>query len=54
MAQLTGVLALLLSETPVLPFNVSRYTAALTQATNNFPPIDSSLLSMIIILFVLK
>jgi hypothetical protein len=54
MAQFTGVLALLLSETPVLPLNVSRYTLALTEAMNNLPPIDSSLLSMTIIVFVVK
>jgi hypothetical protein len=38
MAQLTGVLALLLSDTPVLPLNVTRYTTALTQAMNNLNP----------------
>jgi hypothetical protein len=32
MAQFAGVLALLLSETPVLPLNVDRYTSALTMA----------------------
>lgn len=34
MGQLTGVLALLLSETPVLPLNVSRYTSALKLAVD--------------------
>ncbi|CAF4804566.1 unnamed protein product, partial [Rotaria sp. Silwood2] len=34
MAQFTGVLALILSESPVLPLNVSRYASALTDAMN--------------------
>ena len=38
MAQLTGVLALLLSETPVLPLNVDRYTSALAMAIENLQP----------------
>ena len=52
MAQLTGVLALLLSETPVLPLNVTRYTVALTQAMNNLKPSNSADLSMK--LFILR
>lgn len=31
MGQFTGVLALILAESPVLPFNVSRYSTALSQ-----------------------
>jgi hypothetical protein len=46
MGQLTGVLALLLSETPVLPLNVSRYTSALQQAVNTLQPSDSAVLGM--------
>ncbi|CAF1329620.1 unnamed protein product [Adineta ricciae] len=44
-AQFTGVLALLLSETPVLPFNVSRYTIALREAMNSLQPSDASVLN---------
>jgi hypothetical protein len=54
MSQLTGVLALLLSETPILPFNVTRYTTALIQAMNNLKPNDSRILSMKIIVFPLQ
>ncbi|CAF4313583.1 unnamed protein product, partial [Rotaria magnacalcarata] len=36
--QLMGVVALFLSETPVLQFNVSRYTVALREAMNNLKP----------------
>ena len=36
MAQLTGVLALILSEKPVLPLNVSRYTFALNNIIDGF------------------
>jgi len=46
MGQLIGVLALLLSETPVLPLNVSRYTSALWQAMNSLKPNDTSVLGM--------
>jgi hypothetical protein len=49
MGQLTGVLALLLSENPVLPLNVIRYTTALTQAMNNLQPNDPAVLSRKII-----
>jgi hypothetical protein len=45
MAQFTGVLALLLSETPVLRFNVTRYAPALRQAMNNLQPSDPAVLS---------
>ncbi|CAM2718149.1 unnamed protein product [Rotaria socialis] len=38
MGQLMGVVALFLSETPVLQFNVSRYTIALREAMNNLKP----------------
>ena len=41
-----GTLALLLSETPVLQFNVTRYTPALRQAMNNLQPNDTTVLSM--------
>jgi hypothetical protein len=54
MGQLTGVLALLLSETPILPLNVTRYTTALTQAMNNLGPSDPTVLSMKIIVFSLQ
>jgi hypothetical protein len=54
MAQFTGALALLLSESPVLPLNVSRYTLALTEAMNNLAPINSSVLGMTIIVFAWK
>ena len=53
MGQFTGVLALLLSETPVLPLNVNRYTVALTQAMNNLKPNDPSVLGMKIIVSVI-
>ncbi|CAF5141280.1 unnamed protein product, partial [Rotaria sp. Silwood1] len=42
--QLWGVLTLLLSETSVLPFNVTRYTTALMQAMNSLKPKDSAVL----------
>ncbi|CAF0939456.1 unnamed protein product [Rotaria sordida] len=35
MGQFTGVLALILSESPILPLNVSRYTSALTETMNS-------------------
>jgi hypothetical protein len=54
MGQLTGVLALLLSETPILPLNVSRYTLALTQAMNNLQSNDSTVLGIKRIVFVLS
>jgi hypothetical protein len=46
-----GVLALLLSETPVLPFNVTRYTTGLRQAMNNLTPNNSTVLSKNKIIF---
>ncbi len=52
MGQLTGVLALLLSESPVLPMNVGRYTSALRQAMGNLQPNDNSVLSMKIMLYL--
>jgi hypothetical protein len=36
MGRFTGMIALLLSETPVLPFNISRYTTALNEAIKSF------------------
>jgi hypothetical protein len=56
MGQLTGVLALLLSETPVLPLNVSRYTSALMRAVNSLQSINSTatVLSIKIIIFALR
>ncbi|CAF1641949.1 unnamed protein product, partial [Rotaria sordida] len=44
MGQFIGVLVLLLSETPVLQFNVTRYTTALMQAMNNLKPNDPTIL----------
>ncbi|CAF1229294.1 unnamed protein product [Rotaria sordida] len=44
MGQFIGVLVLLLSETPVLQFNVTRYTTALMQAMNNLKPNDPTVL----------
>lgn len=41
MAQFVGVLALLISETPVLRFNVTRYASALQQAMKNIPENDT-------------
>ncbi len=46
MGQFLGVLGLLLSENPVLPLNVTRYTTALTQGINNLQRNDPSVLSM--------
>lgn len=46
MAQLTGVLALLLSENPVLPLNVDRYTSALTMAIESLQSNNNVNLSM--------
>lgn len=45
MAQLTGVLGLILCETPVLPLNVSRYTFALNNIINDFQKITNVNLS---------
>ncbi|CAF4516396.1 unnamed protein product, partial [Rotaria sp. Silwood2] len=42
--QLWGVLTLLLSETPVLPLNVTRYTTALMQAMTTLKPKDPTVL----------
>ncbi|CAM4743118.1 unnamed protein product [Rotaria magnacalcarata] len=44
MGQLMGVVALFLSETPVLQFNVSRYTVALREAMNNLKPNNPAVL----------
>ena len=41
MAQFVGVLALLICETPILRFNVSRYGPALQQAIKNIPQSDT-------------
>jgi hypothetical protein len=46
MGQFTGVLALLLSETPVLPLNVTRYKSALQQAMNSLETNNSAVLGM--------
>ncbi|CAF1357055.1 unnamed protein product [Adineta steineri] len=45
MGQFMGVLMLLLSETPVLQLNVTRYTSALRQAMNNLKINDSTILN---------
>ncbi|CAF2689426.1 unnamed protein product, partial [Rotaria sp. Silwood2] len=44
MGQFWGILALLLSETPILQFNVTRYTTALMEAMNNLQPKDPRVL----------
>ncbi|CAF3820340.1 unnamed protein product [Rotaria sp. Silwood1] len=44
MGQFIGVLVLLLSEAPVLQFNVTRYTTALMQTMNNLKPNDPTVL----------
>ncbi len=41
MGQFVGVLALLISETPVLSFNVSRYAAILQETMRNIPQNDT-------------
>jgi hypothetical protein len=41
MGQFVGVLALLISETPVLSFNVSRYVAVLQEIMKNIPQNDT-------------
>ncbi len=46
MGQFMGVLALLLSETPVLPLNVTRYIPALKIAISNLRPINSTILGI--------
>jgi len=53
MGQFVGVLALLLSETPILPLNVTRYALALAQAINNLQPNDPTVLGIKTIFFVL-
>ncbi|CAF0826592.1 unnamed protein product [Adineta steineri] len=45
MGQFMGVLVLILSETPVLQLNVTRYTSALRQAMNNLKINDSTILN---------
>jgi hypothetical protein len=52
--QFMGVLALLLSETPVIQFNVTRYTTALTQAMNNLKPTNATVLGKTLMNFHLK
>lgn len=44
MAQFWGVLALVLSETPVMPLNVTRYTDALLEGLNGLQPANISVL----------
>ena len=46
MGQLTGVLALLLSETPVLPLNVTRYKTALQQSMDGLTVDNAAVLGM--------
>ncbi len=46
MGQFMGVLALLLSETPVLPLNVTRYIPALKLAIDNLQPTNATVLSI--------
>jgi len=46
MGQFMGILALLLSETPVLQLNVTRYTIALRQAMSNLQPNNIAVLSI--------
>ena len=41
MAQFVGVLALLISETPVLQFNVARYATVLHQTAKSIPQNDT-------------
>jgi hypothetical protein len=41
MGQFVGILGLLLSETPVLLFNVTRYTIVLKQTMNNIHQNDT-------------
>ncbi len=53
MGQFLGVLGLLLSENPVLPLNVTRYTLALTEAIENLQTNDSTVLGIKTILFIL-
>lgn len=40
MSQLTGVLALILSESPIIPLNISRYTTVLKEMITNFRMLD--------------
>lgn len=44
MAQFVGVLGLLLSETPVIPLNVTRYVPALKLAINGLKVDNASIL----------
>ena len=46
MGQFMGVLALLLSETPLLQLNVTRYISALKLAIGNLKPINSTVLGI--------
>ncbi len=41
MGQFTGVLALLISETPVLPFSVARYAIVLQETIRTIPQNDT-------------
>ncbi|CAF4171678.1 unnamed protein product, partial [Adineta steineri] len=47
LGQFTGVLALILCETPVLPFNVNRYTTALRQTIDSFKTNDSTMFDLL-------
>ncbi len=46
MAQFMGVLALMLSETPMLHLNVTRYIPALKLVIDSLSPINSTVLGM--------
>ena len=48
MAQLWGVLGLILSESPILPLNVTRYQKALLDGVNGLRPANISLLGNLI------
>ncbi|CAF0720427.1 unnamed protein product [Adineta steineri] len=47
LGQFTGVLALILCETPVLPFSVNRYTTALRQTIDSFKTNDSTMFDLL-------
>jgi hypothetical protein len=46
MGQFLGVLGLILSETPVLPLNVTRYVPALKLAMNGLRPTNATVLGI--------
>jgi hypothetical protein len=53
MGQFVGILALLLSETPVLPFNVTRYATILKQTMTNIKQNDTRFRMCPMILFMI-